>query len=350
MIVYVGFYVVLVILAMIEMLSQSKKVSFLTASLMAFFAGFRFYTGFDFISYGNFYKNLNGLQDVFNGSIDAERGYLFLSFLFKSMGLNYPTFILFFSFFSIGLLFYYLYRNVPYPSIILLYYFARFYLPRDMGQIRGSIASIILLYAIPYIEKRDFIKFFLIVLAASLFHISSLIFLIGYIFVVYMQEYSRKKSGLFLLIGLLIGIVANIPRLYIWLIPGRYMAYFTSPEYTNGSWLKNPVLWMQLLIFFAALYFTSIKDTPQYKTYFSLYLLSSFILIAGGNLATIGGRMSAPFTTQEIFVAPYLLLNFTRNKLLNVMVFLGFSAIIFLLIFVISGIYVDFIPYQTIFG
>lgn len=60
--------------------------------------------------------------------------------------------------------------------------------------------------------------------------------------------------------------------------------------------------------------------------------------------------MSGPFTTQEIFVAPYLLLNFTRNKLLNVILYIGFTTGIFILIFIISGIYLDYVPYQTIFN
>lgn len=350
MIVYFSLYAVLVLLALFEILLRKKNISYLTATLLATFAGFRFYTGYDFTSYGEFYNQMSGIKDVFNGSIDAEKGYLFLTYLFKTMGLNYPTFVLFFAFLSIGLLFFYLYQNVSYPSLILLYYFARFYLPRDMGQVRGSIASIILLFAIPYIEKRNFPKFFLIVLVASLFHISSLIFILGYVFVVYLPEFSRKKSLLFLGVALVIGYIAKTPKLYLWAIPGRYAAYFTGPGYVGGAWLMNPILWMQLLIFFGALYLTTIKDDVHYRTYFSLYLLSSFILIAGGNLATIGGRLSAPFTTQEIFVAPYLLLNSTRNKLLNVLFFFGFTAIVFLLIFIFSGIYVDFVPYQTIFS
>lgn len=350
MIVYIGLFVVLSILAAIEILFQKKKISYITAIILAIFAGFRFYTGFDFLSYGVFYTKLNSIKDVFNGSIDAEKGYLLLTFIFKTIGLNYPTFLLFFAFLSIGLLFNFIYRNIPYPSLVLLYYFARFYLPRDMGQIRGSIASIILLYAIPYIKKKDFSKFLLIVFIASLFHVSSLIFILGYVFVVYLPKFSQKWSLYFLSGGLLIGLISQIPELYLWIVPARYAAYFTGVGYVGGDWLMNPVLWMQLLIFFGALLFTEIKDDTHYRTYFFLYFLSSFILMASGNLATIGGRLSAPFTTQEIFVAPYLLLNFTRNKLLNICLFFGFTAIIFILIFILSGIYVEFIPYQTIFN
>lgn len=350
MVIYIALYLFLILIAMVEMLSQNKRWSFITAGTLALFAGLRFFTGFDFISYGNFYRDMDGIADVFNGSIDAETGYLFLTFVFKRMGLNYPTFILFFSILSLGLLFYYLYKNVDYPSLILIYYVARFYFARDMGQIRGAIASIILLFAIPYIKKKNFGKFLLIVTLASLFHVSAFIFILGYVAAILFQKITFKKSVMLLLVSVMIGAVANVPQLYLWLIPGRYNAYFTGASYTNGAWLMNPVLWMQLMIYFGALIFTRIAQDEKYATYLLLYFLSSFILIAAGNLSTIGGRMSGPFTTQEIFVAPYLLLNFSRNKLLNVFLYLGFTTGIFILIFIISGIYIDYIPYQTIFN
>lgn len=350
MFVYLSLYIGLVLLTIIELLFQNKKISILTGGSLALFAGLRFYTGFDFQSYGNFYEELNGFSDIFNGSIDAESGYLFLTYLFKSLGLNYSTFILFFAFLSIGLLLTYLYKNVPFPSIVLLYYFTRFYLPRDMGQIRSSIASIILLYAIPYLKERNLKKFSAIVLLASLFHISSLVFILAYILVVLFNKVNIKKSIYFLLVALVIGSIANQPQLYSWILPGRYSAYFTADNYTNGDWILNPVLWMQLAVYFGALFFTNIKKDEQYRIHLILYLMSSFILISSGHLATIGGRLSAPFTTHEIFVVPYFLLNFTRNKLLNVMIFLGFSVVIFILIFIISGTYLDYIPYQTIFN
>ena len=350
MVIYFALYLFLVLIAMFEMLLQNKKISFITGGTLALFAGFRFFTGFDFVSYGSFYSDMDGIADVFNGSIDAEAGYLFLTYTFKSMGLNYPTFILFFALFSLGLLFFYLYKNVDYPSLFLMYYFARFYFARDMGQIRGSIASIILLFAIPYIQKQNFWKFLLIVTIAALFHVTAFIFVLGYLFVTVFKKMTIKQSLLLLATSFVIGLVANMPQLYLWLIPGRYNAYFTGANYTSGDWVMNPVLWMQLMVYFGALIFTRIAEDEKYTVYLQLYFLSSFILIAAGNLATIGGRMSGPFTTQEIFVAPYLLLNFTRNKLLNVILYIGFTTGIFILIFIISGIYLDYVPYRTIFN
>lgn len=51
----------------------------------------------------------------------------------------------------------------------------------------------------------------------------------------------------------------------------------------------NPVLWMQLLIFFGTLLFTKIQQDEEIPDpYHNLYLFASLILIAFGNLETVG--------------------------------------------------------------
>jgi hypothetical protein len=50
----------------------------------------------------------------------------------------------------------------------------------DMGQMRFSLAIAIILLSIPYCLNRDPIRFGLIVFAASVIHVSALIFAIAY--------------------------------------------------------------------------------------------------------------------------------------------------------------------------
>ena len=217
-----------------------------------------------------------------------------------------------------------------------------------MGQIRGSLASIILLYSVKYIKSKEFAKFMAVVLIASLFHVTALIFILGYIYENHLYNGKWSQVGILFSLAVVAGLIVKSPSLYLWAIPGRYAPYFTNPAYTSGKWLMNPVLWMQLLIFFGTLLFTKIQQDEKYRTYHNLYLFASLILIAFGNLETVGGRLSSPFATYEMFVAPYFILNFTKNKLLNLIFAIGFTVIIFLLIFILSGDYQYFIPYQTL--
>ncbi|MGB3161822.1 MAG: EpsG family protein [Carnobacterium sp.] len=349
---YVLVFIILIFLALVEVLKRNTRVSFLTGSLLALMAGFRFSTGYDFESYKKFYESLDNINDVFNGTIDAESGYLLINFLFKSIGFNFYFFILFFSVLSMSLLSYFLYTHTKFPSMFLLYYYSRFFLVRDMGQIRSSLACIILLYAIPYIEKKKPIHFLIIVLTASLFHISALFFIIAYLFNGLFKKLSIQNILVLLSIAIMLGIIIQNPQLYLWAVPGRYISYFTNPNYTNGKWILNPILWMQLAIFAGGILCLRSKDRDEQKKYsllLKIYFLASLILLAAGDLGTVGGRISTLFATLEVLIVPHLILNLTRNKLLNLILFFGFSFIIFFLIFIVGGTYTQYIPYQTVF-
>lgn len=353
MLLYIIVFILLMILALSEVLLKNKKVVYITSSLMALMAGLRFYTGYDFLSYSNFYQDVDGLSDVFNGSIDAESGYLFLNYISSTVGLNFYFFILFFSLLSIGLLTNFLYRYTPYPSMFLFYYYARFYLVRDMGQIRSALACIILLYAIPYMIKQKPIQFILVVLAASLFHVTALFFILAYVFNILFKKLTAKNIFGLLMGSIAIGLFIQIPQLYIWAIPDRYIAYFTNPAYTNGQWIMNPILWMQIAIFLGSFICykpTNSEEKSKFEGMLKVYFISSLVLLAAGNLGTVGGRISTLFATSEILLVPYFLMNFSKNKLLNLLLFCGFTFVIFCLIFIISGTYTEYVPYLTIFG
>ncbi|MCC9082768.1 EpsG family protein [Enterococcus faecium] len=122
-------------------------------------AGFRFSTGYDFSSYNNFFDRLINWGKIFDGSIDAEPGYLLLNYIVRELGMNFSTFVLLFSIISLLLLAYALNNYFPVPSIALLYYYSRFFLVRDMGQIRSSIVAIIFLLALPAFKKKKFEKY-----------------------------------------------------------------------------------------------------------------------------------------------------------------------------------------------
>lgn len=345
--------IILTILALTEVLLREKKISFITLSIMSLMAGLRFFTGYDFISYKNFFEKIDNVRDVFNGSIDAEKGYLFLNFIFSKLELNFYFFILFFSLLSISLLGYFVYKHTSFPSLFLIYYYARFFLVRDMGQIRSSLACIILLYAIPFMIKKKLVPFLLIVFLASLFHITAWFFIVVYLFNIIFEKLTTKTVIWLLTGSTIIGSIIQIPQLYIWAIPNRYIAYFTSPSYTDGNWLMNPVLWMQVGIFFGIFYLCSLSD-PEEQSFIEgmlkVYLLSSLILISAGTLGTVGGRISTLFSTSEVFLVPYLFMNLTRNRLSNLLLYFAFTFFILCLIFVVSGAYTEYIPYQTIFS
>lgn len=350
---YLIIFFILLILACAEVLLKNKKISVITSGILAIVAGLRFNTGYDFEAYQNFFFEIDNIFDVFNGSIDAEPGFLFINYIFKALGFNFYFFILFFSVLSVLLISNFAYKYVSYPSLVLVYYYARYFLVRDMGQIRSSLACIILLYSIPYIVRRKPLQFLTVVFIASLFHITAWVFIVAYLFNIIFKKLTIKNVVVLIFLSILIGAVVQIPELYLWVVPERYKAYFTGSAYTSGTWIMNPVLWMQLALFTGTSIFvkpTDLTMKSKFDINLKIYLIASLIMLAAGTLGTVGGRLSTLFATSEIFLVPYFFSNFSKNNLLNIIIFCSFTVVIFYLIFIISGAYGAYIPYKTIFG
>ncbi|MFC6465165.1 EpsG family protein [Marinilactibacillus sp. GCM10026970] len=352
MVFYIAVFIVLIGLGITEAMTNNKKVVFISGSLLGLMAGLRHYTGYDFTSYEQYFDEVHSFSQLFDGSIRLEPGYLFLVALFRTLGFNYYTFVLFFSLISLILLTIFLYKYVSYPSFVMVYYYARYFLARDMGQVRASLVAIVLLFAIPYIQKKEPLKFLAIIIAASMFHYSAILFLGIYVLHYILKDITFKKAFILMALAIVMGFIIQNPSLFISVIPESYKNYFTSPSHASGAWLEYPILWMQILIFIGSVYFIR-KDQSDEKGWYNIlataYLIAILALLATGRLETVGGRVSTMFATTEILLVPYLFQNITRYKMINIIGFVGFSTVVFILIFIISGMYNQYIPYQTIF-
>lgn len=352
MTVYLSMFLILICIGITELITKRRKLVFISGTLLGLMAGLRYYTGYDFTSYREYFLEADRFTQLFDGSIRLEPGYLFFVILFRNLGFNYYTFVLFFSLASLAILTLFLYKNVKYPTLPLIYYYARYFMARDMGQVRASLVAIILLFAIPYILKKEPLKFFGIVFIAAMFHYSALIFIGVYIIHLITGELTVKKSFLLAALALSAGVIIQTPSLFIGLIPESYQNYFTMSSHTSGAWLMYPVLWMQCLIFAMSFYFNQDSKSEEkewYNLLLTTYLLAILALIATGRLETVGGRISTLFATVEILLVPFLFRNLTKYNVLNFISFIGFTGVVFVLIFLISGMYQQYIPYETIF-
>ncbi len=348
---FVAFFI-LVILSLSEILLKKEFFFWLAGILLILFAGFRFETGYDFKAYKLFFEQATTVEAVFNKTIDAESGYLLLNLLFNKLGLNYYHFTFFFTFISIVLLMLFLKKTLRYPSLGLIYYFSRFFIVRDMGQIRSSIASIICLYALKYVKEKRFLPFIFIVWIASLFHVVSFAMIAVYIFNLLFSELTVKNVVFISFITVIASVVLATPSLYLWAIPERYAPYFTNASYVNSGGLTNPILWLQLLIFVIAsfvIFNRSKENQENISIVMKEYFLASIVLIAFGSLGTVGGRISTVFATTEILVVPMMFSNLFKNKYVGLLAFYIFTFVIFILIFIISGTYHNYVPYMTLF-
>lgn len=158
-------------------------------------------TGSDWRSYETYYSWMSE-QNLFEAinSFSFEPGYILYSYLFNFLGIQFWPFFIF-----TKLLVFILTVSVIYRYSISSYLFEIAFFLGVFGlflfidnPMRNLIAITITFYSYKYLLKRDFKKFFFVILLATCFHISAILLLIAYPFYPVTIS-SRKLLGIFIL-------------------------------------------------------------------------------------------------------------------------------------------------------
>lgn len=172
---YILLFLLLWIGVMGEIFSvKSVQLTLLRGFVLLFlvvFLGLRFNTGADWFSYTTAFEQMPKQGNY----LGWEIGYVWLSNLFYYIFGNYY----FLQFFSTYFLFFAVWRVYKkysnYPMFSLSIFVLLFVLSLLTAQVRQSWAVAILLLGTPYIFDGKFVRFFLVVLCASFFHVSAIL-------------------------------------------------------------------------------------------------------------------------------------------------------------------------------
>lgn len=168
--------------------NATRKIYFSILTLqMALIAGLRGYdVGWDTRNYVWFFSRVTNydLRFVFTNNFELEKGYVLLEYFTSKISTN-PTalflIIAIFYCFSVGL---FIYKNSKNPILSYVIFISMGFYTFSMTALRQTVAIGIILFSFEFIKKRKFIPFLLLVLLASTFHYSALVFLpfyfIGY--------------------------------------------------------------------------------------------------------------------------------------------------------------------------
>ena len=160
---------------------KKARLLFIIASTVIFLIVATRYNSVDYQSYLRIYEGIGdlGKLDWFIYSLDPttpiETGFAFLIIFEKYLYGNYFAFIFLFSLISLSIKFFAFYKMSPYVLISILIYLSDEYFWKDMGQIRNSMASGIILWSFFYAYQRRFILFLICVYAAIMFHSAAII-------------------------------------------------------------------------------------------------------------------------------------------------------------------------------
>lgn len=247
-------------------------------------------------------------------------------------------------------------------SIVLgLFVFYTIFYNMSFNMVRQSIAMFILLFGFNYLLKEEWLKYFVIVVLAYLFHNSAIIGLL--FFVVYYFLYCKKqgkynfsirnevitnemlRTAIVILIGLILLLILPILRNIINAMGfSQYAAYI--PSHINFSLRQILVRLPFLLVLLAE--WQDNKDNKLRYFYLIMFLTDIFVSQFSGNETTstgYGSRIAWYAAVFYIYALPDMLNTKNKGKEIILTVLLVIYLIIYWYVFTVVLNYNATVPY-----
>ena len=323
--------------AYLEKITLNRKAFWVPLLLLSIFAGVRSNrVGTDSGAYTSLFQSkLN--TEYYKFSADVEVGYQYFEYFLLKFTYQYYWLFLITSF-IICLCYLIIIKRFSRDYIFSIFLFVTlgFYTFFFNG-LRQGMAMAVCFLALPYLINKNKLKYFFLIIIASLFHTSAWIMLPFY-FLVHIRfrlEYKILITFLssFLISGLLISYLAEENS--------RYEGYAQVSESSGGY-----ILLIFYFILGLSVYFLGKKErflNHNYKIFEQLYLCGLFFMIP---IALLGTNPSGPqrilnyFTPMLIFLIPILISKFKTNFVLYI-----FSILMIIFFYLTTSRFSNLTPY-----
>ena len=316
---YILFYIFAI--AAEQLKKKDKQILLMiTCVVMALMAGFRdpslwADTGVYVMSFEDYTRPLYEWSQVDEPLGYGEYGFYFLGVIFKTFSSNTTAYLTFIA----ALTFIFMYmdfkRYCYYPLFGVAAYISRFYLARNFIQIRAGLSYAIVLWAVQYISKRDWKRYFLWIFIAYQFHESAILAVPLYFLCMINIKKWHIWTGIaiaFIIGGVFTGFMRGLVAEY-----ASDIAYtYVQDEYQREWGLLNPVIYFQLAVLYM---YTQNEEVLKYTSedYYTMrtaYFYSTFILISVSMYTALSGRTSSMFSTLEMAIIPPILNTFSKRN------------------------------------
>ena len=349
MLYYAGVFFILFFGALKYDLKKNKKEKrgFFIIFMIIFVLAFNYQMGSDWLNYQDFYDNFIpkiGFQDLYNGReipFLSEKGYILLNIFFYKLGFSYEMF----SGIVLTICIFIILKFVKKKSdnYFIAYYIliVNILFGFSMEPImRQFLATSIVVLAFNYIERKKFIKYFLLIILAAQFHNSAYICIIFY----FLDKFriKRRKVGYIIIFSYLAILIIPVisEKLSNISILSKYMYYLNHPYYgfRKVSFLKSII---KFLISFVYLYinFYSYQFSKKKKNYlqnlsiiYSLFFLLDGLPILQRMLSyfSVGFAVSiSSIGNLKTFSKKEIKLNHRRIGYINIIIVFIFNILIF---------------------
>jgi hypothetical protein len=276
-------------------------------ALLLFMAGLRYETGNDWQPYFEYYTDLQNLSD---NAENFEIGYRAFAWICKSAGMGYSGFIFVSTLLYMSTFFMSFRNQRGAVTLVLLFYCT--YLLGWMGTARQVIALGLTVCAGEALLEGRRVGFFLLVLIASTFHQTALLFLLAWfmraptistrsyivITIACIVAGQLLETSLPVVIDLLTG-TQGVGRMIVF-----YGKVGTDELNQAGGPLLGVLWYVKRLVFFGVfLILRDRLDSPRLKFYFNAYFFSvAFFLVLNPTLPILATRGANYFSIYELYL------------------------------------------------
>ena len=189
------------------------------------------------------YYYLNRISDIL-GYSSHEPGYVLFAKLISLISPTHRFYIIVTSFCCLLGPFYLIYKYSRVPGLSVLMYYSLGFYTNTMNNIRQSLAISICCFAVPFVLDKQFRKFILLVIIATMFHYSAALFVFA--FFLSLKEYTFKRF--FLILGSGVGIYCLMGISLL-----QYVMTFAIFKYDPEALMDKPSSGWSLLVFYVIL-------------------------------------------------------------------------------------------------
>jgi hypothetical protein len=321
---------------------SAKKTFFIFAFLqMLLISGLRSYdVGHDTRTYINIF-NIYGSLDfstILLEDFKFEKGYLIFQYVIYNI-FNNPTLLFFlvssFFLFSVAI---FIYKNSKYPLLSVVIFIGIEFFAFSMTGLRQTMAIAIILFSYEFIKNRKPVYFILLVLLASTFHLSALVFLPFY-FISYI-----KVSKPYLLLMFPIIALSFVYREMFF----EFINIFTRLPYYEMT-TRGPINLsiLLLLTFIGGIIQCSLvlENNKNSSIYFhTMYI--TLILIGTAFINPNMLRLTFYYSFALLLFIPEIVFSFSDKRLRSILHILIISGVIFLYMKNLLGPLNPYVPYQ----
>jgi hypothetical protein len=274
---------ILVIILILKSLSQKRIIQnnqlvranrkvyiYIISIILITILGLRNITvGIDTFNYYNQFNSIKLFDLTQTLDVKVEQGYRLIQFIIGRLFGDFQFLLIIVAIIYISVVSYYIYKYSENPMLSYILFIVFDFYTFAMSAIRQTIAIAIIMIAFHYIKEKKLFIFLLLVFVASLFHITSLIFLPCYWFNKF--KINMKTILFFILAGSILIIFRN----YIQLLLNNYARIEYATSETGGY--KIYIL-MFVTTFLGIFYMKPFINEKEINKYLLFMMIASVII------------------------------------------------------------------------